>query len=68
MPTPDASLPRHEKAMGNQKSSKINWALNHIQKLHRIETQLKAKTINERYRIIQEIGLPRLAQFKIRRL
>lgn len=54
-----------QKAMGQHKSGKVDWALNHIQKLYRIETQIKDKTIDERYRIRQEESLPLLAQFKI---
>lgn len=53
-----------QKAMGKHKSGKIDWALNHIQKLYRVETQIKDKTIDERYRIRQEKSLPLLAQFK----
>jgi transposase len=53
-----------QKAMGKHKSGKVDWALNHIQKLYRIETQIKDKTIDERYRIRQEESLPLLAQFK----
>lgn len=50
--------------MGKHKSGKIDWALNHIQKLYRVETQIKDKSIDERYRIRQEKSLPLLAQFK----
>ena len=53
-----------QKAMGKHKNGKVDWALNHIQKLYRIETQIKDKTIDERYRIRQEESLPLLAQFK----
>ncbi|MGO4893133.1 IS66 family transposase [Flavobacterium sp. W21_SRS_FM6] len=53
-----------QKAMGKHKSGKVDWALNHIQKLYRIETQIKDKTIDERYRIMHEESLPLLAQFK----
>jgi transposase len=53
-----------QKAMGKHKSGKVDWALNHIQKLYRIETQIKDKTVDERYRIRQEKSLPLLAQFK----
>ena len=53
-----------QKAMGKHKSGKVDWALNHIQKLYRIETQIKDKTIDDRYRIMQEESLPLFAQFK----
>lgn len=53
-----------QKAMGKHKSGKVEWALNHIQKLYRIETQIENKTVDERYRIRQEKSLPLLAQFK----
>jgi hypothetical protein len=53
-----------QKAMGKHKSPKIEWALNHIQKLYRVETLIKDKTPDERYRIRQEKSLPLLAQFK----
>jgi transposase len=53
-----------QKAMGKHKSGKIEWALNHIQKLYRVETLIKGKTPDERYRIRQEKSLPLLAEFK----
>ena len=40
-------------AMGKHKSGKVEWALNHIQKLYRIEIQMK-KTADERHKIRQE--------------
>jgi transposase len=53
-----------QKAMGKNKSGKINWAINHIKKLYRVETLIKDKTIDERYRIRQEQSLPLLDEFK----
>ncbi len=53
-----------QKAMGKHKSGKVEWALNHIQKLYRVEILIKDKTPDERYRIRQEKSLPLLAQFK----
>jgi transposase len=50
--------------MGKHKSGKIEWALNHIQKLYRVETLIKGKTPDERYCIRQEKSLPLLAEFK----
>lgn len=35
-----------KKAQGKKPSGKADWALIHIQKLYRIETQIKDKTIN----------------------
>jgi transposase len=48
----------------NAKVGKADWALNHIQKLYRIEKQIKDKTVEERYRIRQAQSLPLLVQFK----
>jgi transposase len=48
----------------NAKVGKADWALNQIQKLYRIEKQIKDKTVEERYRIRQEQSLPLLVQFK----
>lgn len=46
------------------KVGKADWALNHIQKLYRIEKQIKDKTVDERYRIRQAQSVPLLTQFK----
>ena len=51
-------------AQGKKPSGKADWALNHIQKLYRIETLIKEKTIDERHAIRQEKTLPLVAQFK----
>lgn len=51
-------------AMGKHKSGKVEWALNHIQKLYRIEIQIKHKTPKERFKIRQEKSLPLLKQFE----
>jgi transposase len=48
----------------NKPSGKADWALNHIQKLYRIETQIKDKTIDERYKIRQQKSRPLLTQFE----
>ena len=53
-----------QKAIGKHKSGKIEWALNHIQKLYRVEVLIKGKTSDERYRIRQEKSLPLVAEFK----
>jgi hypothetical protein len=50
--------------MGKHKSGKIEWVLNHIQKLYRVEVLIRGKTPDERYRIRQEKSLPLLAEFK----
>jgi hypothetical protein len=44
----------------------MQWALNHIQKLYRIEIQIKNKTPDERLKIRQEKSLPLLKQFEVR--
>lgn len=49
-------------AQGKKPSGKADWALNHIQKLYRIETPIKDKTIAERYAIRQEKTLPLLGR------
>jgi transposase len=46
------------------KTGKANWALNHIQKLYRIETKIKGETTEEKHRIRQAEALPLLIQFK----
>jgi len=46
------------------KTGKANWALNHIQKLYRIETKIKGETTEEKYRIRQADALPLLMQLK----
>ena len=51
-----------KKGAGNKSSGKADWALNHIQKLYRIETQLKQHTAEERYTLRQEKSLPLLNQ------
>jgi transposase len=50
-------------AQGKKPSGKADWALNHIQKLYRIETLIKDKPIAERYALRQEKTLPLLGQF-----
>jgi transposase len=51
-------------AQGKKPSGKADWALNHIQKLYRIETLIKDKTVDERQAIRQEKALPLLEQLK----
>jgi len=46
------------------KTGKADWAINHIQKLYRIETQIKNKPIDERYRVRQIESKVLLEQFK----
>jgi transposase len=46
------------------KTGKANWALNHMQKLYRIETTLKNETSEEKHRIRLAEVLPLLTQFK----
>lgn len=47
------------------KTGKADWALNHIQKLYRIERQIKDKTADEKRQARQQYSLPLLNQFKI---
>jgi transposase len=51
-------------AQGKKPSGKADWALNHVQKLYRIETLIKDKTVDERQAIRQEKALPLLEQLK----
>tara|TARA_R110002153_G_C13299773_1_gene495553 strand:- start:22 stop:1536 length:1515 start_codon:yes stop_codon:yes gene_type:complete len=51
-------------AQGKQSSGRADWALNHIQKLYRIETQIKVSTPDERQKIRQEKSIPLLKQFE----
>lgn len=37
-----------KKAQGKKGNGKADWALDHLQKLYRIETQIKDKSIDER--------------------
>jgi transposase len=55
-----------KKAQSNssKKTGKADWALNQIQKLYRIEKQIKGLSVEERYRIRQEQSIPLLGQFK----
>jgi transposase len=46
------------------KVGKADWALNHIQKLYRVEKQIRDKSVDERYRIRQAQSMPLLTQFK----
>lgn len=48
-----------------KKASKADVALGHINKLYAIERQIKELSVSERYRIRQELSVPRLASFKI---
>ena len=51
-----------KKGAGKKGSGKADWALNHIQKLYRIETQLKDSSAEERYTTRQEKSLSLLNQ------
>jgi len=46
------------------KTGKADWAINHIQKLYRIEKEIKDKTAEEKQRIRKERSEPLLEQFK----
>jgi transposase len=53
-----------QKAQGNTKAGKAQWAINHIQKLYRIEQSIRDKTPDEKQAIRQEKSEPLLKQFK----
>jgi len=48
----------------SKKTGKADWALNHIQKLYRIEKRIKDLPIEERHRIRQKNSVPLLNEFK----
>lgn len=54
-----------QQAQVKGKTGKADWAINHIQKLYRIETEIKDKTPEERYDIRQLLAKPLLEQFKV---
>ncbi|WP_026377284.1 IS66 family transposase [Aestuariibacter salexigens] len=60
----EAEAAQGSTARGKNKTGKANWALNHIQKLYRIETRLKDATPEQRYQTRQEQSRPLLEQFK----
>lgn len=51
-------------AQKNKQTGKAQWALNHIQKLYRIETQLTNKSAEEKYAIRQSEAKPLMDAFK----
>lgn len=53
-----------EKAQPKGKTGKANWALNHIQKLYRVETRIKDKTAAEKQAIRQKESMPLLSQYR----
>jgi transposase len=53
-----------EVAQGKGKTGKANWALNHIQKLYRIETRIKGQSAEEKYQVRQAESVPLLNQYK----
>ena len=53
-----------KKGAGSKGSGKADWALNHIQKLYRVETQLKEENAATRYTQRQEKSLPLLNQLE----
>ncbi|NRA82248.1 MAG: IS66 family transposase [Gammaproteobacteria bacterium] len=53
-----------EQSQPKGKTGKSNWALNHIQKLYRIETGLKGKSVDEKFAVREECSVPLLNEFK----
>lgn len=51
-------------AQGKKSSGRADWALNHIQKLYRIETQIKASAPDNRRKVRQEKSTILLKQFE----
>jgi len=48
----------------NHKTSRADWAINHIKKLYRIEKNIKDLSVAEKHQIRQEQAIPLLNQFK----
>ena len=59
-------FPEAQKAQDkdSKKTGKAYWVLNHIQKLYRIETQIKDLPIELRYRFRRAKSVPLLMQIK----
>ena len=53
-----------QKAQLKGKSGRADWAVSHIQKLYKIEAQLKTKTNAERFEIRKNLSVPLLNEFK----
>ena len=53
-----------QKAQLKGKSGRADWAVSHIQKLYKIESQLKEKTVAERFEIRKNLSVPLLNEFK----
>ncbi|EWH08041.1 transposase, partial [Catenovulum agarivorans DS-2] len=53
-----------EKAQPKGKTGKANWAINHIQKLYRVEIKIKGKTAAQKQNIRQKDTVPLLEQYK----
>jgi len=53
-----------QKAQPKGKTGKADWAVNHIRKLYRIESELKGKGALEKYEARQQQSLPLLKQLK----
>jgi len=53
-----------KKSQVKGKTGKADWAINHIQKLYRIEKEIKDKSTNEKHQARQEQSRPLLDEFK----
>jgi len=53
-----------KKAQVKGKTGKADWAVNHIQKLYRIEAKIKSQTPEEKRQVRQKEAVPLLNQFK----
>ena len=54
-----------EIVQGKNKTGKATWALNHIQKLYRIEAHIKGLSAEQKYQVRQNESLPLLNQYKL---
>ena len=52
------------KALKTDKIGKADWAVNHLQKLYRLEKRLVGKDSDERYRVWQEEAKPLMDSFR----
>ena len=61
----DANSKKLKIVQGKNKTGKATWALNHIQKLYRIEAHIKGLSAEQKYQIRQNESVPLLNQYKL---
>ena len=60
----EAEVANRSADRGKGRTGKANWALNHIQKLYRIETRFKGQPAEQKYQVRQAELVPLLNQYK----